>query len=228
MGTCPPATQFRDLISCGLHTHLLSPYMPAPGTAIYLLQWWGGQTGNGSQKGKKKKPPLMSTPVIFSFGAPGSVSTSAWTKDCQRSLVGFRVQCIVVYTRGFVHFVNMLCHWPNVTGSVDEVETLWGLYGRWLQIVSGGGTVPVPVCQCVLLQCSSSTSKLLHALLGLHANVTSWTYIMEDINFWLRTMSHINSHYTWRSFITMHDFGSVLGQPMGTSLGLTQFHGHYS
>ena len=33
---------------------------------------------------------------------------------------------------------------------------------------------------------------------------------------WLRTWSHMTSHYTWRSMTTWHDFGSVLGWPLDT------------
>ena len=45
----------------------------------------------------------------------------------------------------------------------------------------------------------------------------------------LRTRSHMTSHYTWRSMITLHDFGGVLGDNLRTlSFGLSQFHGHNS
>jgi hypothetical protein len=33
---------------------------------------------------------------------------------------------------------------------------------------------------------------------------------------WLRTRSHMNSHYTWGSVTTLHHFRSVLGQPLDT------------
>jgi hypothetical protein len=31
---------------------------------------------------------------------------------------------------------------------------------------------------------------------------------------WLRTRSHMTSHYTWRSVTTLHDVGGVLGRPL--------------
>ena len=43
---------------------------------------------------------------------------------------------------------------------------------------------------------------------------------------WLRARSHRTSHYTWGLVTTLHDFGSILGQPLDTSFGLSQFHGH--
>ena len=33
---------------------------------------------------------------------------------------------------------------------------------------------------------------------------------------WLRTRSHMASHYTWRLVTTIHDFESVFGQPLDT------------
>jgi hypothetical protein len=36
------------------------------------------------------------------------------------------------------------------------------------------------------------------------------------------------SYYTSGPMTTLHDFGSVLRQPLGTSFGLLQFHGHRS
>ena len=33
---------------------------------------------------------------------------------------------------------------------------------------------------------------------------------------WLRAQSHMTSHYTWGSVITLHDFGGVLGWPLDT------------
>ena len=38
----------------------------------------------------------------------------------------------------------------------------------------------------------------------------------------------MTSHYTWRSVTTLHDFGGVLGRPLDTFFGLSQFHGHGS
>ena len=32
---------------------------------------------------------------------------------------------------------------------------------------------------------------------------------------WLRARSHMTSHYTWGSVTTLHDFGGVLGRPLG-------------
>ena len=47
-------------------------------------------------------------------------------------------------------------------------------------------------------------------------------------NSWLRTWSHLTSHYTWQPMITLCDFGSVLGWPLDTSFELPQCHGHNS
>ena len=38
----------------------------------------------------------------------------------------------------------------------------------------------------------------------------------------------MTSHYTQGPMIMLHDFGSALGRPLGTSFGLSQFHGHGS
>ena len=35
-------------------------------------------------------------------------------------------------------------------------------------------------------------------------------------NIWLRSQSHLTSHYTWWSVTTLHDSGGVLGQPLDT------------
>ena len=45
-----------------------------------------------------------------------------------------------------------------------------------------------------------------------HAQKIHWNSI------WLRAWSHTTSHYTWGSMTTLHDFGSVLGRPLGTFL----------
>ena len=45
---------------------------------------------------------------------------------------------------------------------------------------------------------------------------------------WLRDRSHMTSDYTWISVTTLHDFGSVLGQPPNTFFWALQFHGHGS
>jgi hypothetical protein len=42
----------------------------------------------------------------------------------------------------------------------------------------------------------------------------------------LRARSHTTSPYTWGT--TLHDFGSVLGRPLDTSFGLSQFHNRSS
>ena len=36
---------------------------------------------------------------------------------------------------------------------------------------------------------------------------------------WLRARSHMASHYTWGSMVTLHDFGGVLGRPLDTFFG---------
>ena len=33
---------------------------------------------------------------------------------------------------------------------------------------------------------------------------------------WLRTRSHMTSHYTWESVTTLHDFGGVIERPLNT------------
>ena len=38
----------------------------------------------------------------------------------------------------------------------------------------------------------------------------------------------MTSHYTRSSMTTLHGFGGVLGRPLDTFLGLSQFHGHGS
>ena len=45
---------------------------------------------------------------------------------------------------------------------------------------------------------------------------------------WLRVRAHMASHYTWASITTLHEFGGVLGRPLDTFFGLSQFHGHGS
>jgi hypothetical protein len=45
---------------------------------------------------------------------------------------------------------------------------------------------------------------------------------------WLRVRSHMTSLYTWGSMTTLHDCGGVLGWPLDTFFGLSQFHGHGS
>jgi hypothetical protein len=39
---------------------------------------------------------------------------------------------------------------------------------------------------------------------------------------------HISSYYTQRPVTTLHDLEVVLRQPLDTSFGLSQFHGHTS
>jgi hypothetical protein len=42
---------------------------------------------------------------------------------------------------------------------------------------------------------------------------------------WVRTRSHMTSHYTWGSVTTLlHDFEGVLSQPLDIFFGLSQFH----
>ena len=45
---------------------------------------------------------------------------------------------------------------------------------------------------------------------------------------WLRARSHMASHYTWGFVTTLHDVGDVLGRPLDTFFGHSQFHGHGS
>jgi hypothetical protein len=45
---------------------------------------------------------------------------------------------------------------------------------------------------------------------------------------WLKTQSHMASHYTWGPVTTLHDFGSLSGQPLDTSFGLPQILGYSS
>ena len=51
---------------------------------------------------------------------------------------------------------------------------------------------------------------------------------IHGISIWLRARPHLTSHYTWGHVTTLHDFGSVLGQLLDTSFGLSQFHDHGS
>ena len=57
--------------------------------------------------------------------------------------------------------------------------------------------------------------------------VPTWIEI-HGISIWLRARPHLTSHYTWGHVTTLHDFGSVLGQLLDTSFGLSQFHDHGS
>ena len=47
-------------------------------------------------------------------------------------------------------------------------------------------------------------------------------------SFWWRDWPHMTLHYTWEPVTTLHDFGSVLERPLGTFLGISQFHVHDS
>ena len=47
-----------------------------------------------------------------------------------------------------------------------------------------------------------------HAWIGIHWN-----------SIWLRTRSHVTSHYTWGSVTTLRDVGGVLGRPLYTFFG---------
>ena len=49
---------------------------------------------------------------------------------------------------------------------------------------------------------------LFYHVWGPHMNRHYWNSI------WLRALSDMTSHYTWRSVTTLHDFGSVLGRPL--------------
>jgi hypothetical protein len=62
-------------------------------------------------------------------------------------------------------------------------------------------------------------------LLVYHAWGPAWIEIHWG-SIWLRAQFHMTSLYTWGSMITLHDFGGVLGQPLDTFFGLSQFHGH--
>ena len=50
-------------------------------------------------------------------------------------------------------------------------------------------------------------------ILFYHAWGPAWIEIHWN-SIWLRTQSHMTSHYTWGSVITLHDFGGVLGRPL--------------
>ena len=52
-------------------------------------------------------------------------------------------------------------------------------------------------------------------ILFYHATKTTWIEIHWN-SIWLRTRSHMTSHYTWGSTTTLHAFGGVLGRPLGT------------
>ena len=64
-------------------------------------------------------------------------------------------------------------------------------------------------------------------ILFYHVWGPAWIKIYRN-NFWLRTQSHMTSHYTWRSVTTRHNL-EVSWDGLGThSFGLSQFHGHGS
>jgi len=52
-------------------------------------------------------------------------------------------------------------------------------------------------------------------ILFYHAWGPAWIDIRWN-SIWLRVQSHMPSHYTWGSMITLHAFGGVLGQPWDT------------
>ena len=52
-------------------------------------------------------------------------------------------------------------------------------------------------------------------ILVYHVWGPAWIDIHRN-SIWLRARSHMTSHYTWESMTTLHDFGSVLGQPLDT------------
>ena len=45
---------------------------------------------------------------------------------------------------------------------------------------------------------------------------------------WLKAQSHMTSRYTWGPATTLYDLKGVLGRPLHTSFGLSQFHFHGS
>jgi hypothetical protein len=53
-------------------------------------------------------------------------------------------------------------------------------------------------------------------------------HVMNLYSIWLRASSDLTSHYAWGPVILLHDFGSVLGQPLDTSFGLSQYLVHGS
>ena len=61
---------------------------------------------------------------------------------------------------------------------------------------------------------------IFYHLWGPYMNRVHWNSI------WLRARLHMTSHYTWGVVTTLHDLESVLGWPLDTSFGLSQFHGH--
>ena len=60
-----------------------------------------------------------------------------------------------------------------------------------------------------------------------HAYGPSWIEVHWD-SIWLWTRSHMTSHYTWGFVTTLRVSGGVLGWPLDTFFGLSQFHGHGS
>ena len=54
-------------------------------------------------------------------------------------------------------------------------------------------------------------------ILFYHVWGPEWIKIQWN-SIWLRARSHMTSHYTWESVITLHDFGDVLGRPLDTFL----------
>ena len=55
----------------------------------------------------------------------------------------------------------------------------------------------------------------------------AWVKIYWN-SMWLRARWHMTSNYTWGPVtpLHIHDFGSVLGRPLGTSFWELDFHGH--
>ena len=64
-------------------------------------------------------------------------------------------------------------------------------------------------------------------ILFFHVWGPTWIEIHRN-SIWLRARSHMTSHYNWGSMTTLHDSGGVLGQPLDTLFGLSQFHRHGS
>ena len=60
-------------------------------------------------------------------------------------------------------------------------------------------------------------------------NVWGPTWIEIHWNrIWLRALSQMTSHYTWGPLTTQHGLGGVLGWPLDTLFGVSQFYGQGS
>jgi hypothetical protein len=68
---------------------------------------------------------------------------------------------------------------------------------------------------------------IVHLLYFIMCENPTWIVIPWN-KIWWRGRLHMIAHYTWGHVTTLHEFGIVLGQPLDSSFGLSQFHVHGS